>query len=114
MEKRTEQAVAAAAPAAPPATFKDLGLEVGNVTAENGQKYGYKAGQGVLITSVDPGGLAGMGGLRAGMLILKVGDAKVTTVAEMKEAMAKVDLAKGVPLLVRSGASQMFVLLKKQ
>ncbi len=115
VEKRTEAAVAAATetPGAP-AGLKDLGLEVSNITPEATQRYGYKTGQGVLITKVDPGGLASAAGLEAGMLILKAGDAKVTSVAELKEAMGKVNLAKGVPMLVRSGASQMFVLMKKQ
>jgi serine protease Do len=115
IEKRTEQVIeeAAATPAAP-ATLKELGIDVSNVTADSAQRYGYKPGQGVLITSVDAGGFGSTAGLRAGMLIIKVGDQKITTVAELKEAMTKVDLAKGVLMLVRSGNVQSYVLMKKR
>jgi serine protease Do len=115
VEQRSEEALEAAAETPGALTnLKDLGLEVSNVTAEATQRYGYKPGQGVLITVVDASGLGSMVGLRPGMLILKVGELKVGTVAELKEAMTKVDLVKGVPLLVRSGNSQMFVLMKKR
>jgi serine protease Do len=113
VEKRSEQAAAGAEEPGAPANLKELGLEVTNVTTENGQRYGYKPGQGVLITAVEPGSLGAAKSLKVGMLILKVGDLKVTTVAELKEAMAKVDLVKGVLMLVRSGSTQSYVLLKK-
>jgi len=113
VEKRAAGVEMAAAPGAPSA-LKDLGIQVSGITPDAIQKYGYKPGQGVLITKVDPGGLGDMAGLKAGMLILKVGDQAVKSVAELETAMGKVDLAKGVPLLVRSGQNQIFVLLKKQ
>ncbi len=117
VEKRTEQTVEAAAGAAEPgapATLKDLGLEVSNLTAEIAERYGYKTGQGVLITDVDAGGLGSAAGLQRGMLILQAAGQKVTNVAELKSVLAKADLAKGVPMLVRAGDRQMFVLLKKR
>jgi serine protease Do len=115
IEKRTEQVVEAAneKPGAP-ATLKELGIQVSNVTAENSSRYGYKPGQGVVVTNVDDSGLGAVAGLKAGMLILKVNDSKVTSVTELREAMAKADLAKGVPLLVRMGNSQMFMLIRKK
>jgi serine protease Do len=96
------------------ADLKDLGIEVSAVTPEAAQRFGYRPGQGVLITGVDSGGLGGTAGLRPGMLILQAGGQKVATVAELREALGKADLAKGVPLLVRQGTSQMFILLKKR
>ena len=116
VEKRTEEVTAKAEPAVPgaPAEIKDLGIEIGSVTPEAAERYGYKPGQGVLITDMDPAGLGARANLRPGMLILKVGDQKVTTVAEFKAALKKADLAKGVPLLVRAGDRQMFVLIKKR
>jgi hypothetical protein len=36
----------------------------------------------------------------------------VAGVAEFRQAVRKADLAKGVPMLVRSGDRQMFVVLK--
>jgi len=105
--------VAAGAPAAP-SGLKDLGIEVNDLTAETAQRYGYKVGQGVLITGVDPAGLGASTGLKSGMLILQVMRQDVTSVAELKKALGKADLAKGITMLVRAGDRQMFILLKKQ
>jgi serine protease Do len=114
IEKRGEQAEEAKAQPGTPSEIKDLGIQVSGVTPEAQARFGYKPGQGVLITGVEPGSLAGMAGLREGMLILQIARQKVTSVREFKEAMKKADLAKGVPMLVRAADRQMFVLLKKQ
>jgi serine protease Do len=117
VEKRASQPEMAAAQPGKDggrADIKDLGIEVSAVTPEAAQRFGYRPGQGVLVTGVDSSGLGGMAGLRPGMLILQAGGQKVATVAELREALGKADLAKGVPLLVRQGTSQMFMLLKKR
>jgi len=115
VEKRSDQpqVVARARPGAP-AEIDDLGLEVSGVTGEAADRYGYERGQGVLITSADAGGIGSRAGLRGGMLILQVAGKKVTTVAQLKAALAKADLAKGIPMLVRHGDRQMFILIKKR
>jgi serine protease Do len=114
VEKRAAQPGAVSRAPGAPSRFKDLGIEASGVTPEAAQRYGYKPGQGVLITDVENGSIADMAGLRPGMLILKVGGQQVTTVAELDDAIAKADLAKGVPMLIRSGDNQIFVLLKKR
>jgi serine protease Do len=115
VEKRPQQpeSPAEAEPGAP-ANFKDLGIEVGNITADATRQFGYKPGQGALITDVEAGGLGATAGLRPGMLILQIAGQKVGGVAEFREAVGKADLAKGIPMLVRAGDRQMFVLLKKR
>ena len=112
---RTDQpeAVAKGRPAAP-SKIEDLGIEVSTVTPEAADRYGYKPGQGVLITEVDPSGVAARERLMPGMLILQVGGEKVSSVADFRAALKKADLAKGVPMLVRAEDRQMFVLLKKR
>ncbi|MBM4019445.1 MAG: DegQ family serine endoprotease [Planctomycetes bacterium] len=114
VEKRPDQPEAVAAAPGAPANLKDLGIEVSGVTPEAATRYGYKAGQGVLITSVDAGGLGAAADLRPGMLIVQAAGQKVASVAELKEAVGKADLAKGLPMLVRMGDRQMFVLIKKR
>jgi serine protease Do len=115
---RTEEVAAVGGRTAPapgkPAEIKDLGIEVSGVTPEAAERYGYEPGQGVLIAKVEPGSVAARANLQEGMLILAVGGEKVKTVAELKDALKKQDLAKGVPLLVRSGDRQVFMLLKKR
>ena len=97
-----------------PAEIKDLGIQVADLTPETAQRYGYEEGQGVLITDVDPAGLAAKAGMEPGMLILQVGGKKVRNVAEFKEVLQGADLARGIPMLVRAGDRQLFVLLKKR
>ncbi|MCX5655740.1 MAG: DegQ family serine endoprotease [Planctomycetota bacterium] len=114
VETRPAQPEALAAAPGAPANLKALGIEVSNVTPEAAQKYGYKSGQGVLIINVEAGGLGALAGLRPGMLILQVDRQKVSSVAELREIIAKADIAKGIPMLVRVGDRQMFILLKKR
>ena len=114
VDKRPEQPEALAAAPGAPANLKDLGIEVGPVTPEAEQRYGYKRGQGVLITDVDPSGTGAVAGLRPGMLILQAAGQKVTSIAELREALGKADPAKGLPLLVRAGDRQMYVLIRKR
>ncbi len=97
-----------------PAELEDLGLEVGPVTPQAAEQLGYDQGQGVLVTGVETGGVAQRAGLRPGMLILRVAGQKVTSVREFRSRIEKADLAKGVPMLVRAGDRQMFVLLKQR
>jgi serine protease Do len=96
------------------AELDDIGLSVSGVTAEAEERYGYKPGQGVLVTDVEAGSLAARAGLEAGMLILQAAGKDVTGVAELKQAVKDADLARGLPLLVRAADRQMFVLLKKR
>jgi serine protease Do len=91
-----------------------LGIQVADLTPETAQRYGYEEGQGVLITDVDPAGLAAKAGLEPGMLILQVGGKPVRSVAQFKEALQGAVSARGIPMLVRAGDRQMFVLLKKR
>ena len=113
VEKRSEHPEALAH-AAVPAEVKDLGIQVGPVTPEAAERFGYKVGQGVLITKVTPSGLGAQSLLEEGMLIIQANRKEIHSVADFTEAMKGVDLAKGVPLLVRMGNNQIFVLIKKQ
>jgi len=94
--------------------LKDLGIEVSGVTGDAAQRYGYKAGQGVLITDVDPAGLGARAGLRPGMLILQAAGQKTASTADLAGALKTADLAKGLQMLVRQGDRQMFILVKKR
>ena len=113
ISRRSEAPEAQGMQPAQPQELETLGLKVGPVTPEAAKQFGYEAGQGVLITDVDPTGPAGRAGLEAGMLVLRVAGKKVATVAEFKETIKGADLAKGIPMLVRARDRQMFILLKK-
>ena len=90
----------------------DLGVEVGEVTADIAKALGMKKAEGVVITKVDPDSVAAEKGLRAELVILSVGKQTVNSVAEFRAAMKNESLDKGVLLLVRtrSGGNQFVVL----
>jgi len=97
-----------------PAQLEELGVQVSGVTPEAQQRYGYKPGQGVLITGVEAGSVASRAGLEKGMLILQAGGQDVGSVRDLEKVLKEADLSRGLPLLVRAGDRQLFVLLKKQ
>jgi serine protease Do len=80
-----------------------MGMEVTDLTPERAEQLGYKQNaKGALITQVEPGSAADFAGLERGMVIAKVGDKKVTSAQQTKEALAKESLDKGVLLQVQT------------
>jgi len=113
---RSEQPQLAAAGRQPgkPAELEELGIEVSAVTPQAREQFGYEPGQGVLVTGVESGSLADRAGLEEGMLILQAANKDVKSVAGLQKVLKDADLAKGLPMLVRAGDRQMFVLIKKR
>jgi len=93
---------------------KELGIEVAKMEAEEAKQLGFEAYKGVLITNVDPDGLAHEAGLREGMLIRKVGHQDVATPEEFAAAVAKQPVDEGVLLLVRTAGGNRYVVLKNE
>lgn len=74
-----------------------LGVEMADLTAETAEQLGYKDGvKGALITRVEAGSVAAAGGLRRGMLIVKVDKQAVGSATAAREALEKAALDKGV------------------
>ncbi|HWA98164.1 MAG TPA: Do family serine endopeptidase [Pirellulales bacterium] len=90
-----------------------LGVEVSDVTAEQAEKLGFSNRKGVVISDVDPDGVAAEAGLRPGALIVKVGQKTVENVEQFKAAMKDQNLNDGVLLLVRTELGNRFVVLRK-
>ena len=90
------------------------GFQIENMTPKAAAQFGYSDKiQGVLITEVDPDSPAGHAGLDAGMVILKVDQQSVRTVAEVEKAMEKGSLEKGWVFQVRSAQGGMSYVLVK-
>jgi serine protease Do len=84
-------------------TLDRIGVAVLDLTPQLATELGYDAGaRGVVITQVQPGGLAANAGLRRGMLIVKVDHRPVADVSASRKAIAASSLEKGVLLQVRS------------
>jgi len=81
---------------------QQLGITVIEMTEAFAAQLGYEGLAGALIMHVDLGRIAAQAGLREGMLITRVGDKDIKSVAEFKEAIEKESLERGITLQVRS------------
>ncbi|HMC66365.1 MAG TPA: Do family serine endopeptidase, partial [Gemmataceae bacterium] len=80
-----------------------IGVEVTDMTADTADQLGFKrSAAGALITKVDPNSIAAEAGLRRGTLVVKVDKTQVKSAAELKDALGKASLQKGVLLQVQS------------
>jgi serine protease Do len=91
---------------------EELGVELRDLTPEIARKLGLEANSGVIIAAVQPEGIAAPSGIRKGMIILRVGQKTVHSVAEFKAAMKDESLEKGILLLVRTQSGNRFLVLK--
>ena len=91
----------------------DLGISVADLTPQQARALGVEAGtQGVVVTQVDPNGLAYTAGIRPGNLIVDVQGVPVSNVVEFQRELQKHDLKSGVRLAVQSGEMRRFVFLR--
>jgi serine protease Do len=96
-----------------PTKFDALGLQVDELTADLKDQMGIDATvTGVLVSSVDPDGLAAAQGLQAGDVVVKVGSKSVKTPREYHTALEGLSIEKGIVLLVRRGDASTVVILK--
>lgn len=89
------------------------GISITAVTPEVAEKVGQRTPQGVLITGVDENGLAAQAGLTEGMVIERVGNTPIKSVADAKELMANPPGDRGLLLLVRTAYGTRFVVIKE-
>jgi len=92
---------------------KELGLGVTELTGQLAEKLGYQGLSGVVVSEVEPGGLAATAGIREGMLILRVGKKTVSSVAEFRDALHGESIKEGVLLLLRTAQGNRFVVLQR-
>jgi serine protease Do len=92
-----------------------LGISARAFTPELARTYGYRGDEtGVLITEVEPGSLAAFAGIVPGSLLVEIDRKKVASMEDLDLALGKIDLEKGVLLLLRGpDAISRYVLLRK-
>jgi serine protease Do len=95
-----------------PAEFNSLGLELAELTPELAEQSGIKEATGLFVTGVSADSPAANAGLKAGMVIKKVGSTAVNSLTDFETAMKNVSLKDGVLLLVRVGEASRFVVLR--
>jgi serine protease Do len=99
--------------AAPEAKEKKLGLTVQSLTTELAKEFGVDKIEGVIVTEVENGSLAGKKGIRPGDVITEVNHKEVATPREFREAVKAGDLKKGIILNYISRGTSRFEILKE-
>jgi serine protease Do len=78
------------------------GLSVGELTADEAARLGHPRGtRGVVVTAVEPNGLAAGSGLAPGSVIIRVDRTAIASVAEFQSVLAAADPDRGALLSVR-------------
>jgi serine protease Do len=97
-----------------PAEQKDLGISVMPTTEEAAKKFHVAVGKGVVITELDPNGVAAQAQLTPGDVIMRVNGKSVDSPEAFEDAMSKAKLSDGVRLNVRSaGGMERLVFIQK-
>ena len=92
---------------------EDFGLTVQNITPEIARELGVADRKGgVVVTQVEPMGIAASAGLRPRDIIRSVNGKAVDSVADFQREMKGADLKKGVRIVVFGGGGERFVFLK--
>jgi serine protease Do len=95
----------------------ELGIEVTDLTADQAEKLGLGDHKGVVITDVKEDSVAAEAGLRAGMLVTRVGKdishlKDVQTVDQFKAAMKDGSVKDGILLHVRTDEGARFIVVR--
>jgi serine protease Do len=89
-----------------------LGMAVRQITPELASQYRLPRDSGVVISRIDPDGLAAEGGLHAGDIILQVNNSDIVTVKDFRQAIKKAKKNKLVRSLVQRRNSRIFVVMR--
>jgi len=95
-----------------PPELNNLGLQLTELTDDVATQLGMENVTGLVITGVRAGSPADTAGLKDGMVISKVGQTAVKSLADFSAALKDNSLKDGVLLLVRVGEASRFVVIK--
>jgi serine protease Do len=97
-----------------PTALDKFGMKVMDLTPKEARELGHpEKSEGVLVTEVEPDSAAANAGVQQGMLVVKVDQQPVKTVAELQKALEKGSAQKGWLLQVRTPQGGMEYLLLK-
>ena len=96
---------------APAEITSELGLSVQTLTPQLAQQFDAKAGQGVVVTKVEPGSVAEVAGIKIGDVILQVNRKPVDSAKAFNRAIGDSRQGKRALLLIASGDMQRYVVL---
>ncbi|HBG04556.1 MAG: peptidase [Geobacteraceae bacterium GWC2_58_44] len=89
-----------------------LGIKVAELTPERAQQLRVKGEQGVVVTEVQPDGLADRAGIVEGDLVREINGVRIATVSDYGKAVSSVKKGGYLKVLLRRGHASLFVALK--
>ncbi|MDK2896985.1 MAG: serine protease Do [Candidatus Atribacteria bacterium] len=90
----------------------DLGLEVEEITSDHVKQFALKRERGVVIVSIQPGGVADQAGLRLGDVVLEINRRPVESLNDWYSALSEVEPGKTVLFLIDRGGRTYYVPVK--
>lgn len=92
----------------------DLGMTVQTLTPELARKAGIEEHEkGVIVTAVEPGGLAARVGIRPGDVVVSVGGSAIDDISDFRDAVKEEDLAQGIRMQVKREGVRRFVFMRR-
>jgi len=93
----------------------DFGLQVEEVSPELAQRFGFSPGEsGVIVTEVEPGGVADQAGLKVGDIIKEIDKKVINSINDFKEACQSASAKKGVLIFLTRKEGSLFLVLKEK
>ena len=89
-----------------------LGMVIEEITMETSKQLGIEFGSGIVIVEVENGSVAEKTGLRPGMIIQEVERQPITNLSIFKELVSKLDLKKGVLMLITTADGSRYIFLQ--
>jgi len=90
----------------------EIGMTVQTITPQLAEQFNLEVGEGVVVSSVQPGSVAANVGIQTGSVIVQVNQKKIHNAAEFKQAIKDSLTNKKVLLLIRNDNFQRYVVLE--
>jgi serine protease Do len=95
------------------ASTQQLGMTVESLTSETARQLGYdSSARGVVVTQVEPTGLAARAGIRPGDLIVAIAGKSVESVADFNQLVGEQDPTSGMRLQLERDGVRRFVFIR--
>lgn len=91
-----------------------LGIQVRTMTERLARRLGVDQTNGVIVSAIEPLGLAARQGISVGDIILKVGNETISDRSHFWELIKQRDLEEGVRLVVQRQGQRVFIFLQKE
>jgi serine protease Do len=89
-----------------------LGLKVAELTAERAQQLRVQGDRGIVVTEVQPDGLADRAGIQEGDLIREINGMRIAKVSDYSKAVAAVKKGNYLKVLLQRGRASLYVALR--